>query len=33
MPDHGDPVEVSLVIAARPGTIFRYFTDPARFAR
>jgi uncharacterized protein YndB with AHSA1/START domain len=33
MPDHGGPVEVTLVIAARPGTIFRYFTDPARFAR
>jgi uncharacterized protein YndB with AHSA1/START domain len=28
-----DPVEVSLTIAARPGTVFRYFTDPARFAR
>jgi hypothetical protein len=33
MPDPGGPVEVTLVIAARPGTIFRYFTDPARFAR
>ena len=33
----GDPpgplVEVELTIAARPETIFRYFTDPARFAR
>jgi uncharacterized protein YndB with AHSA1/START domain len=27
------PVEVALSIAARPETIFRYFTDPARFAR
>jgi uncharacterized protein YndB with AHSA1/START domain len=27
-----DPVEVSLTIAARPGTVFRYFTDPARRA-
>jgi uncharacterized protein YndB with AHSA1/START domain len=33
MPDPGRPVEVTLVIAARPATIFRYFTDPARFAR
>jgi uncharacterized protein YndB with AHSA1/START domain len=24
---------VSLTIAARPGTVFRHFTDPARFAR
>jgi uncharacterized protein YndB with AHSA1/START domain len=29
----GPPVEVELTIAARPETIFRYFTDPARFAR
>jgi uncharacterized protein YndB with AHSA1/START domain len=28
-----DPVEVSLTIAARPSTVFRYFTDPVRFAR
>ena len=28
-----DPVEVSLTVAARPGTVFRYFTDPVRFAR
>jgi uncharacterized protein YndB with AHSA1/START domain len=27
------PVEVEMTIAARPETIFRYFTDPARFAR
>jgi uncharacterized protein YndB with AHSA1/START domain len=27
------PVEVALTIAARPATIFRYFTDPDRFAR
>jgi uncharacterized protein YndB with AHSA1/START domain len=27
------PVELSLHVAARPETIFRYFTDPARFAR
>jgi uncharacterized protein YndB with AHSA1/START domain len=27
------PVEVALTIAARPETIFRYFTDPGRFAR
>ncbi|HEY7606602.1 MAG TPA: SRPBCC domain-containing protein [Actinomycetes bacterium] len=27
------PVEVSLTIAARPSTVFRWFTDPARFAR
>jgi uncharacterized protein YndB with AHSA1/START domain len=33
MPDHGGPVEVTLVIVARPGTIFRYFTDPARRAQ
>ena len=33
MADPGRPVEVTLVIAARPETIFRYFTDPARFAR
>ena len=31
--DPGPPVEVALTIAARPETIFRYFTDPARFAR
>lgn len=33
MADPGGPVEVRLMIAARPGTIFQYFTDPARFAR
>jgi uncharacterized protein YndB with AHSA1/START domain len=33
MADPSGPVEVSMVIAARPETIFRYFTDPARFAR
>jgi uncharacterized protein YndB with AHSA1/START domain len=33
MADPGPPVEVELTIAARPETIFRYFTDPARFAR
>jgi hypothetical protein len=27
------PVEVALTIAARPATIFRYFTDRARFTR
>jgi uncharacterized protein YndB with AHSA1/START domain len=31
--DPGPPVEVALTIAARPETTFRYFTDPARFAR
>jgi uncharacterized protein YndB with AHSA1/START domain len=31
--DREAPVEVALTIAARPETIFRYFTDPARFAR
>jgi uncharacterized protein YndB with AHSA1/START domain len=31
--DPGPPVEVELTIAARPETIFRYFTDQARFAR
>jgi uncharacterized protein YndB with AHSA1/START domain len=31
--DPAAPVEVALTIAARPATIFRYFTDPARFAR
>jgi hypothetical protein len=29
--DPGPPVEVELTIAARPETIFRYFTDPARW--
>jgi uncharacterized protein YndB with AHSA1/START domain len=33
MADPEPPVEVELTIAARPETIFRYFTDPARFAR
>jgi uncharacterized protein YndB with AHSA1/START domain len=33
MADPSAPVEVALTIAARPATIFRYFTDPARFAR
>ena len=33
MDDPGAPVEVELSIAARPETIFRHFTDPARFAR
>ena len=33
MADQGEPVEVRMVVAARPETIFRYFTDPARFAR
>jgi uncharacterized protein YndB with AHSA1/START domain len=31
--DHDRPVELELTIAARPETVFRYFTDPARFAR
>jgi hypothetical protein len=31
--DPDPPVEVELTIAARPEAIFRYFTDPARFAR
>jgi uncharacterized protein YndB with AHSA1/START domain len=31
--DPGPPLEVGLTIAAQPETIFRYFTDPARFAR
>ena len=33
MADREAPVELALTIAARPETIFRYFTDPARFAR
>jgi uncharacterized protein YndB with AHSA1/START domain len=33
VPDQVAPVEVTLTIAARPATIFRYFTDPDRFAR
>jgi uncharacterized protein YndB with AHSA1/START domain len=33
MPEPGRPVEITLVIAAGPQTIFRYFTHPARFAR
>jgi hypothetical protein len=33
MPEPGRPVEITLVIAARPQTIFRYYTHPARFAR
>ena len=33
MADPGPPVEVALTIAARPETIFRFFTDPARVAR
>jgi uncharacterized protein YndB with AHSA1/START domain len=32
MTDPVAPVEVALTIAARPETIFRYFTDPGRFA-
>ena len=32
MADPGPPVEVALTTAARPETIFRYFTDPARRA-
>jgi uncharacterized protein YndB with AHSA1/START domain len=31
--DPGPPVELALTIAARPETIFRFLTDPARFAR
>lgn len=28
-----EPVEVSLHVAATPETVFRYFTDPARYVR
>jgi len=28
-----EPVEVSVHIAARPETVFAYFTDPARYVR
>ncbi|CAG0997573.1 hypothetical protein PHYC_02662 [Phycisphaerales bacterium] len=33
MPVHDGVVEFDIVIHARPSTVFRFFTDPARFAR
>jgi uncharacterized protein YndB with AHSA1/START domain len=30
---HPGPVEVSIHIAARPETVFAYFTDPARYVQ